>query len=200
MVLFCQATYCLGGKNFLNFFRIWQTVGFFVRSMRMSTKHGSLSPQELKRLQGGDLILNGYDTDEIATIVGVSESAVRKWRKKLEDHDDDITCLCRKQGSGTTSLLTDEQKEQLKRIILDGAVKAGYPVERWTSKIVADVIQKTFGIEMAPRTVRDLLPTLGLSPQMPIVMSHKHSDEEVLRWAKQDWKRIKKKRKNSAFP
>jgi transposase len=161
----------------------------------MSTKHGSLSPQELKRLQVGELILNNYDTDEIAHIVGVSDSAVRKWRKKLEDHDDDITCLCRKQGSGTTSLLTDEQKEQLKKIIIGGALAAGYPTERWTSKIVADLIQKTFDVEMAARTVRDLLPTLGLSPQIPVVKSHKYSDEEVLRWSKQEWKRIKKSEK-----
>jgi len=27
----------------------------------MKSKHGSLSPQELKRLQGGELILKGYD-------------------------------------------------------------------------------------------------------------------------------------------
>jgi transposase len=165
----------------------------------MSTKHGSLSPQELKRLQGGEMILDGYDTNDIAEILGVDTSTVRKWRKKLEAHDDDITCLCRKQGSGTTSLLTDKQKEQLKQIILGGALTAGYPTERWTSKIVADVILKTFDIEMAPRTVRDLLPTLGLSPQMPVVKSHKHSDEEVLRWTTQEWNRIKKKRKNAAF-
>jgi transposase len=161
----------------------------------MSTKHGSLSRQELKRLQGGEMILNGYDTDEIAEIVGVTDSAVRKWRKKLEAHGDDIACLSRKHGSGPSSLLTDDQKAQLKSIILDGAIKAGYPTERWTSKIVADLIQKKFGIEMAPRTVRDMLPTLGLSPQMPVVQSHKHSDEEVLRWITLEWKRIKKNEK-----
>jgi len=41
----------------------------------MSTHHGSLSPQALKRVSGGDLILEGYDND-------------------------DITCLHRKHGSG----------------------------------------------------------------------------------------------------
>jgi len=166
----------------------------------MKTKHGSLSPQEIKRLQGGELILDGYDNDEIADIVKVSPSAVRKWRKKLKEHDDDIACLCRKHGSGTTSLLTDEQKVQLKQIIIDGAIAAGYSTERWVSKTVADLIFKTFGITMAPRTVRDLLPTLGLSPQMPVVQSHKHSDEAVLEWAQRTWKRMKKKRKNLVFP
>jgi len=48
---------------------------------------------------------------------------------------------------------------------------------------------------MAPRTVRDLLPTLGLSPQMPVVQSHKHNNEEALRWATQHWKRLKKAKK-----
>jgi transposase len=161
----------------------------------MQTKQGSLSPQEIKRLQGGELILDGYENDEIADIVGVSRSAVQQWRKKLDANDDDIACLCRKHGSGPPTLLTDEQKQQLKQIILGGAIAAGYSTERWTSRIVADLIQKTFGITMAPRTVRDLLPTLGLSPQMPVVKSHKHSDEAVLDWAQRTWKRLKKSEK-----
>jgi transposase len=165
----------------------------------MDTKHGSLSPQALVRLRGGQLILTGYDNEEIADIMEVSPSSVRNWRRKLQEHGDDLSSLVRKKGSGRSSMLTDEQKQELKQIILDGAVKAGYPTERWTSKIVADVIEKIFDVEMAPRTVRDLLPTLGLSPQMPVVKSHKHSDEEVLRWATRTWKRLKKKQRNSAF-
>jgi transposase len=164
----------------------------------MGTQHGSLSPQALKRLQGGQLILKGYDNEEIADIVEVSLSTVRNWRQTLQRHDNDLISLVRKHGSGRSSTLTDTQKQQLKEIILAGAIKAGYPTERWTSKIVTDLIQHAFNIAMAPRTVRDLLPTLGLSPQMPVVKSHKHSDEEALRWASHTWKRLKKKRSDSA--
>jgi transposase len=163
----------------------------------MRKKQGSLSSQESKRLQSGELILRGYENDEIADIVEVSVSAVRKWRKKLKDNGNDISVLHRKSGTGKPSRLHEEQKQQLKEIILGGAINAGYFTERWTSKTVADCIEKTFGVEMAPRTVRDLLPTLGLSPQLPVVKSHKHDDEAALRWAKQTWKRLKKKRKNS---
>ena len=165
----------------------------------MSTKHGSLSPQASKRLLGGELILKGYDNDTISDIVEVSISVVRKWRKKLNEHGGDLRVLVRKKGSGRIPRLSDEQKQQLKDFILAGAVAAGYANERWTSKIVADFIYHQFGITMAPRTVRDLLPTLGLSPQMPVVQSHKHNDEEVLEWARRTWKRLKKSRKNSAF-
>ena len=59
----------------------------------MTTKHGSLSEQEIKRLQGGELILNGYENNDIAEIVGVSLCAVRKWRKKLANNNDDSVAI-----------------------------------------------------------------------------------------------------------
>jgi putative transposase len=127
----------------------------------MSTKQGSLSLQASVRLRGGVLILKGYGNEEIADILDVSVSSVGKWRRKLRENGDDLTCLVRRKGSGRPGTLTDEQKQQLKGIIMKGALAAGYPTERWTSKIIADVIQKTFDVSLAPRSVRQILPTLG---------------------------------------
>jgi len=42
----------------------------------VSTKAGILSPQALKRLQGGELILKGYDDETIADIVEVTPRSV----------------------------------------------------------------------------------------------------------------------------
>ena len=161
----------------------------------MKTKYTCLSSQARKRLQGAELILKGYTNNQIADILDVTTRSVQNWRNKLKEHNNNITCLRRKHGSGQSPLLDEGQTQQLKQIIMEGARKAGYPTERWTSNVVADLILKTFGITMAPRTVRDLLPTLRLSPQMPVVKSHKHNDEEVLGWATQQWKRIKKSEK-----
>ena len=166
----------------------------------MSGKHGSLSEQSRKRLQGGELILKGLDDDEIAFILDVHESSVWRWRKILRENDDNLACLARKKGSGRPPGLSDDEKQRLKEIILGGAVEAGYPSERWTSRNVTDIIRNEFGVEMTSRNVRHILPTLGLSPQKPVVKSHKYSEEEVLRWTRNAWKRIKKKRRNSAQP
>lgn len=167
----------------------------------MSIKHhGSLSEQSRKRLQGGELILKGLDDGEIAFILDVDHSSVWRWRQKLRENNDDISCLARKKGSGRPPGLSDDEKQRLKDIILAGAVEAGYPSQRWTSRNVADVIRDEFGVEMTSRNVRHILPTLGLSPQKPVVRSHKYSDEEVLRWSRNVWKRIKKKRGSSAQP
>jgi transposase len=166
----------------------------------MSNKHGSLSEQSRKRLHGGELILKGLDDDEIAFILDIHESSVWRWRKILRENDNDLVCLARKKGSGRPPSLSDDEKQCLKEIILGGAVEAGYPSERWTSRNVADLIRNEFDVEMTSRNVRHILPTLGLSPQKPVVKSHKYSDEEVLRWCRNAWKRIKKKRRNSAQP
>ena len=165
----------------------------------MSTKHGKLLAQAFKRLQGGELILKGYENETIADIVDVSISSVTNWRKILNAHNDDLCSLVRKIGSGCPPSLNDPQKQQFKQILLDGAVAAGYPAERWTSKIVAHLIKKKFGVELAPRSVRDLLPTLGLSPEMPVVKSHKYDEIAAMKVGKSHLETIKKKQKNSAF-
>ena len=164
----------------------------------MSSKHGHLSGQARKRLQGGELILKGYDDAEIADFLDVKESTVWRWRKKLAKNDNNLTCLIRKKGSGRPPRLSNHKKQRLREIILEGAVKAGYPAERWTSRIVADLIRRKFDVEMTSRNVRYILPTLGLSPQMPVVKSHKYSEEAVRRWSRNAWRRIKKKRRSLA--
>ena len=165
----------------------------------MSTRHRKLSSQAVTRLQGGQLILKGYDNDEIIDIVDASRSSVKRWKRRLKENGHDITCLVRQEGSGRHPKLNDAQKQQLKDILLAGAIAAGYPGERWTSKIVADVILKTFGVKMASRTARSLLHALGFSPQKPVVKSKKHSDDAVLEWSNRTWKRLKKKRGVSVY-
>ena len=146
------------------------------------------------------MILNGCDNETIADAVGVTTRSVNNWRNALNEHNDDLCALVRKQGSGRTPRLNDKQKQQLKKIIIAGAIKSGYPCERWTSKIVADVIKKKFGVKLAPRSVRKLLPTLGLSPQKPVVKSHKHDEKAAAKWAKYTWRRLKKSERTRHHP
>lgn len=150
----------------------------------------------MRRMQAGELILKGFDNDEIIGALDVSLSSVKRWRAKLKTTSD-LQTLVRKRGTGRATFLSEEQSEQLKAILFEGAIKAGYSEERWTSKIIADLIKKRFGIIYAPRSVRDWVKRHGLSYQKPMVRSHKYSEEEVKRWLRNDWPRIKKNTKHS---
>ena len=73
----------------------------------MSTPHGRISRQAAVRLQAGELILRGFDDDEIIEITECSPSSVKRWRAKVER--DGLHGLARKSGSGRLAELTPEQ-------------------------------------------------------------------------------------------
>jgi transposase len=156
----------------------------------MSNLQGSISRQARTRLQGGDLIERGFDNEEIMAILEVSLSSVQRWRKKVEEKG--LHALTRKHGTGQTCRLSKEQLDELKTIIHCGAVAAGYLTDRWTSRIVADLIFKKWSITYSHSQVRKILRDLRLSYQKPDVKSTKHSQEVVDYWRKHEWERIKK--------
>lgn len=165
----------------------------------MSTKYGYLSPQAQRRIQAGELILKGYGNNDIAEILEVSSASVCRWRTLIKEAGG-LHGLARKQGSGQSSTLTDEQSAELKEILNEGAVRAGYPVDRWTSKIVSDLIGKKFKIKYAPRSVRRWMKNQGLSYQKSTTRSHKHSQEKVEHWIRYTWPRLKKNESSRYTP
>jgi transposase len=165
----------------------------------MSTKYEYLSEQAGRRMRGGEMILKGFDDEEIIEALAASPSSVKRWRAKL-NLTNDLQILVRKEGTGRTPLLSEEQSEQLKTIIAAGAVAAGHGEERWTSRIIAKLIKERFGVNYAPRSVRAWMKHHGFTYQKPTVRPNKHSDDKVERWRRNVWPRIKKNSRNSASP
>jgi len=157
----------------------------------MSVKQGRLSRQESIRLQAGDLIERGFSNEEIMEFLEVSLSSVQRWRRKVNESG--IHALSRQAGSGKPSSLTPEQLEELKTIINQGACSFGYLTDRWTSRIVADLIRKKWNVDYCHSNVRRILNELGFSYHKPSVKSTKHSQEIIDHWRKHDWNRIKKR-------
>ena len=94
----------------------------------MNTPHERLSGQTSRRLRAGELILRGFDNDEIMEILEVSLSSLQRWRRKVESEG--LHALARKPGSGRSSDLTPDQHAELETIILQGAVATGYLTDR----------------------------------------------------------------------
>jgi transposase len=115
----------------------------------MSTKYGYLSPQAQRRIQAGELILKGYGNNDIVEILDVSSASVWRWRTLIKEAGG-LHGLVRKQGSGQSSTLTDGQSAELKEILNEGAVRAGYPVDCWTSKIVSDLLSGLLQTQVNP--------------------------------------------------
>lgn len=164
----------------------------------MITKHGSISPQAIRRLQGGELLLDGYDVDEVVEITGAALSTVKRWKKKIDA--DGIAALARQGRSGRQAFLTQKQFEELKRIVKAGAVAAGFSNERWNSQRVAHVIFEHFQVRYSVKYMPELLHKLGLSNQIPDTKSPRRSQEAIDHWRRYVWPQLKKSASKTTSP
>ncbi len=151
------------------------------------------SPEELerRRLRAVGLFEEGYQPVEIARMVGADRRSARRWnaayRKKGEK------ALKAKPACGRPPKLDAKAKKRLTKILLKGATAARFPTDLWTCPRVAQVIRSRFGVEYHVDHVVRILHSLGFSPQKPERRAIERDEEEIRRWVKEEWPRIKKK-------
>lgn len=127
---------------------------------------------------------------EVARLLGVSRSAVQQWKRTLKQKGYDG--LKSKPHPGAKPRLNRQQRRRLLRILLRGACKAGYLTDLWTCARVAAVIEKHFDVSYHPAHVWKLLRKLKWSPQKPEQRARERDEDEIARWRREEWPRIKK--------
>ncbi len=133
-----------------------------------------------KRFLAGNMILNEATDDDVVQILDVSLSSVERWRKKVNESG--LDGLVRKNGSGRPCRLSEPQKQTLKQLLQKGPRSCGYNKDRWTTKIVADLIFRQFQIRYHFNHVGKILRRLNFRPVMPIRKSKKHDPAKVKHW------------------
>jgi len=91
--------------------------------------------------------------------------------------------------------LTERQRERLSRELLRGPLEHGFETDLWTGPRVGRVIQRLFGVRYHPEYVPRLLRALGWSPQKPESRAYERDEGEIRRWVREEWPRIKKRRR-----
>jgi transposase len=135
-------------------------------------------------------VFQGKGIREVARLVGASPSSVHRWKEAMKTGGMDA--LQAKRHPGRRPLLSERQKERLRRILLKGPLAAGYTTDLWTCRRVAQVIEGAFGVRYHPDHVRHILHSLGRSPQKPERRARERDEETIRRWRREDWPRIKK--------
>ena len=153
---------------------------------------GSPKDLERRRLRAIALLKEGYQPVEVARTLGVDRRSVRRW--KAAYRQEGRRALKAIPAPGRPSKLSMEQRKALERDLLRGARKAGFPTDLWTCPRVAELIKVRFGITYHVDHLGRVLRSLGWSPQKPERRAKERDQEEIQRWIKQDWPRIKKKR------
>jgi transposase len=152
---------------------------------------GSAQELERRRRRAVELLQQGQSPFEVAQAVGCDRRSVRRWSAAFRKRG--APALKARAASGRPPRLDTKAKGRLEKTLLRGAVAAGFPTDLWTCPRVAQLIEEHFGVTYHVDHICRLLHGLGWSPQKPQRRAIERDEEEIRRWVKKEWPRIRKK-------
>lgn len=165
--------------------------------MKIDARKLHSSAQEEKRRTAIKLWKNNQSFADIASLLEVSDTAVRKWVKAYKEKGiSGIKAKPRGHGKDVNRRLSLDQESTLKKMITDkqpDQLKLDYVL--WTRKAVQELILQECLINMPIRTVGDYLKRWGFTPQKPAKRAYEQNPKAVKRWLDEDYPEIKKRAK-----
>ena len=156
--------------------------------------YGTSKQLEKRRRKAIELLSSGEKPTTVARRVNSALSSIYLWWQQFREHGDDG--LTPKPTPGRTHRLSKAQQEKLIQLLLRGAKAAGYSTELWTLERIAELIEIKFGVHYHPSHVWKLLRKLEWSSQKPEYRAMERDEDEIRKWKRYKWQRIKKKPKN----
>lgn len=147
--------------------------------------------EEGRRLRAWELKQQGWSQKKIAEALGVCQSAVSQWIKRVREGG--IAALRTRPRSGRPPKLTRKQRDRLPVLLARGAEAYGYRGEVWTTPRVAGMIRQVFGVSYHPAHVSRLLNQIGWTPQKPQRRATQRDEEAIQGWKRERWPQLEKK-------
>jgi transposase len=164
----------------------------------MGTKR-DLEAIEERRIAGARMLKRKVAQADVARELGVSRQAVSVWARQLAEVKGAVGKL-KARPLGRPKRLDAAQCESLSRMLVAGALQAGFPTELWTIKRVRAVVQREFGLQYSQTGCWELLRSLGFSPQKPEKRATQRDEQAIVDWKGKTWPALKKKRAARAEP
>ena len=152
---------------------------------------------EERRLQGARLLEDGVSQAEVARRLGVKRQSVHEWANVIATKGEKGLARV---PTGRKPRLNTVQLTQLAEHLQDGPQAHGYSTALWTTERIAKLIHRKFGVRYHRDHVGRLLGQMGWSCQRPTGRASERKEEEIVRWKRVEWPRIKKKPKRKAAP
>src|SRR5262245_37921839 len=156
---------------------------------------GTASELEQRRRLAVRRVLEGRTQKDVADFLGVSVRAVNGW---VADHrragDDGLRA---KPHPGRRPKLSGRQERSVLSWLARSPKAFGYPTDLWTTRRLAEVIAKRFGVRFNANYLAAWLTARGYTPQKPDDKAVERDNPGVARWLAEDWPRIKKKPRRS---
>ncbi len=111
-----------------------------------------------EKLLSISMYLNGITKEEIANIINKNRNTVGRWISSF--FEGGIESLSDNRGGNRKSLLNQEQKLELKNIIVNSI-----PIfeKGWSGALISDIIKERYGVECSISSVYNILKELNIT-------------------------------------
>jgi transposase len=150
---------------------------------------------EQRRREAAKLFAKGVRQAEVARRLDVSRQSVSRWFRAWQQEGE--PGLAGAGRAGRLPRLSAEQRERVDAELRRGPGAQGYETQLWTLARVAEVIERTTGTRYHPGHVWRLLREMGWTRQRPGRRAAERDEQEIARWVKEEWPRIKKARRDA---
>ncbi len=147
--------------------------------------------KEGRRLRAFDLVAQGWKPARVAEALGVTRGAVSQWLSQAREGGREA--LRHRRPPGKTPALSAEQRSQLPTFFAKGAEAYGFVGDVWTTKRVAVVIRREFGVRHHPAHVSRILGSIGWSVQKPVVRARQRDEAQITAWQAERWPALEAK-------
>lgn len=153
--------------------------------------HGSSEQlEERRRAAVRAVIEDGESAQAAAKRAKVTVRTMKRWLASFRSEGD--AGLTSVPSLGRRAALDAKDLERLEKILLRGAVAAGFDSELWTCRRIAKVIQKQFGVSFHKDHVSRILGKMGWTPQRPETRAVERDESAITQWRRKEWPRIRK--------
>jgi transposase len=155
--------------------------------------HGTL---ETIRLMAVERVRDGEAPSAVIASYGFSRTSIYRWLKAAARPGVGLRALQARPAPGRPRSLTPRQEQQVFRWI-NGRDPRQYRLDfgLWTRSVVADLIERKFGIRLGLTAVGELLAKLGLTPQKPLQRAYQRDPEAIERWQRETYPAIARQAK-----
>jgi transposase len=147
--------------------------------------------QEAIRLMAIERIREGERPAEVIEAYGFNRTTVYKWITAALRPGVGIKALRSTKATGRPRSLTTKQEQQVFRWI-NGRDPRQYGLDfgLWTRAVVAELIDKQFGVRLGLTAVGELLARLGLTPQKPLQRAYQRDPQAIEKWQRETYPAI----------
>jgi transposase len=167
-------------------------------SLCMKRDGRTLDHQTLEtiRQMAVERVREGERAAEVIEAYGFNRTTIYKWLKAALGPGRGIKALRSTKATGRPRSLSPAQERRVFRWI-NGRDPRQYGLDfgLWTRNVVAELIEKKFGVHLGVSAVGELLAKLGLTPQKPLQRAYQRDPQAIERWQLETYPAVARKAK-----